>query len=33
MTSDLLGVPVPVLVTSVERAVRDLFEETHKVLS
>jgi len=31
MTGDLLGIQILPLVTSVQRGVRDLFEESHKV--
>ena len=33
MTGDLVGIQIPALVTNVERGVRDLFEETHKILA
>jgi cytochrome b561 len=33
MTGDLVGIHIPALVTNVERGVRDLFEETHKILA
>jgi cytochrome b561 len=33
MTGDLFGVPIPPLVTSVDRGIRDLFEESHKILA
>ena len=33
MTKDLLGVPLPALVTGIERSTRNLVEETHLVLA
>jgi len=33
MTADLLGISIPPLVGGLQREVRDLFEETHKILA